>query len=50
MKRIALLTSGLILLASLAVAQESSKAKIERLLALTNADETWHRVFDQMKT
>jgi hypothetical protein len=50
MKRVALLTSGLVLVASLAAAQELSKAaKIERLLALTNADATVNLMFDQMK-
>jgi len=51
MKRVASLISGLVLLASLAAAQELTKAaKIERLLALTSADATINQMFDQMKT
>lgn len=51
MKRVALLTSGLVLLASVAAAQELSKVtKIERLLAITNVDATINQMFDQMKT
>jgi hypothetical protein len=51
-KRIAVLTSGLILAAaSLASAQDLSKVeKIERLVALTHAEATMNQVFDQMKT
>ena len=49
-KRVALFTSGLMLAASWAGAQDSSKeAKIERLLALTNAEATVNQMFDQMK-
>jgi len=50
MKRVASLACGLILAACLVNAQALSKeAKIERLLALTNADATMNQVFDQMK-
>ena len=49
-KRVALLTSTLMMATSLACAQELSKeAKIERLLALTNSQATMNQVFEQMK-
>ena len=56
MRRVALLTSACVFLASLAIAQQAAnketsgkEAKIERLLSLTNADSTMNQLFDQMK-
>ena len=49
--KVAVLTSAFVLAASLAGAQGLSKeAKIERLLALTNAEATINQLFEQVKT
>jgi len=50
MKRFAVCTLGLIVALSLASAQDLSKsAKIERILAATNAQATMNQMFEQMK-
>ena len=51
MKSIVALALGVVLTGACAGAQESTKnAKIERILALTNADAMIGRIFDQIKT
>jgi uncharacterized protein len=51
MKSIVLLTLGLLAGGTLATAQDSTKqAKIERILALTNADAVMDQMFAQIKT